>query len=179
MIDGADLHRPFAAYDSFELVVSAILRAALVQVPEAKRKGNNAVLYKRFVVEHFPEHRGYGDEAYAEQLWDFRCAFVKDKRTGPFVLIHNSPGDHLQPSADGRSMLNLESLIDDFRAAVDDLAGILRASTVMRAVAASEVALRQVTVTAPHDGSASPSLTHNPTTVRLITGGANAASGTK
>src|SRR5262245_20904189 len=54
LIDSADLDVPFAAYEAFELVLSAILRAALVQVPEANRRGKNGDLFRQFVVERFP-----------------------------------------------------------------------------------------------------------------------------
>lgn len=97
LIEGADLDKPFAAYDAFELVCSAILRAALVQAPEEGRKRNNGRLFEAFVTDHFPVHRGRNDPDYAKQLWLFRNAFVKEKRTEGFALVHGAPNQHLGP----------------------------------------------------------------------------------
>lgn len=178
LIDGADLDQPFAAYDSFELVVSAILRAALVQVPEGERKKQNAELFRRFVRNHFPENRGRDDTGYANQLWTFRCECVKEKRTGPFALINGVPDAHLLPAADGRPTLNLESLIADFRDAVDDLAEILRASVEMRQLAADELARRTVSIAPMNDRSPATSFTRSPTVLGRSSLSARSASAT-
>jgi hypothetical protein len=172
LIESADLDKPFAAYDAFELVVSAILRAALVQVPESGRKGKNRELFERFVVNHFPLNRGRDDGSYAKRLWDFRCAVVKEKTTGSFVLIHNTPGMHL-PSA---GVLNLEGLIADFQEAVDSLGAGLRKSPEMRQVAAIEIQRRQVTIGSPETLAHSSSVGRSVTIANLS---ASAASGTR
>lgn len=175
--DNADLSRPFAAYNAFELVGSAILRAALVQVPPEQRRNMNGAHFTRFVVEHFPVDRGRGDDEYASDLWLFRCAFQKERlTTDKFQLIEGAPDQHLKPATDGRTMLDLESLIADFRAAVDHLGAELRNSAEMRQVAADELARRHVTVT-PVDAATDASFTRNPTTVTAWMG-AKAASGT-
>ena len=96
LIGSADLDAPSAAYDAFELVLGAILRAALVQVPDEQRRGFNRELFERFVTERFPRGRGRGDVLYARNLWKFRNAVVKNKQTGPFVVLHNAPHEHWQ-----------------------------------------------------------------------------------
>ena len=65
--DTADLDADFAAYDAFELLLGAVLRAALVQVPPAERYDNNGELFKRFVVERFSAGRGFGNTGLREQ----------------------------------------------------------------------------------------------------------------
>src|SRR4051812_27604184 len=84
LIAAADLDAEFAAYDAFELVLGAILRAALVQVPDAERRGHNRELFERYVLERFPPDQGRGDSDYASQLWTFRNAVVKNKQIGSF-----------------------------------------------------------------------------------------------
>jgi hypothetical protein len=91
LIESADLDQPFAAYDAFGVVMSAILCAALIQVPEDERERKNGKLFKRFVVERFPIKRGRGDGKYAADLWSFRSQAVKESRTGPFSLVHRLP----------------------------------------------------------------------------------------
>ncbi len=144
LIDSANLDAPFAAYEAFELVLSAITRAALVQVADGKRRNNNARLFKKFVVEYFPVGRGRGDVAFANRLWEFRCDFLKGKQTGQFVLTHNHPELHWQRARDARLLLNLQSLIADFRQAVDLLGGLLRSTPDMLEVAHNELASRAV-----------------------------------
>lgn len=145
LIDGADLDAPFAAFDAFELVLSAITRAALVQVPQNQRRGNNGALFQRFVVERFPSKRGRGDATYAKQLWEFRCDFVKGKRTGRhFVLTHNRPEFHLQLATNAAVVVDLHGLIADFRLAVDDLGRDLHSDPAMRQVALDELRSRRV-----------------------------------
>jgi len=173
LIDSADLTHPFAAYDSFELVLSAILRAALAQVPPTDRRGRNRQHFRAFVCQRFPPERGRNDVDYADRLWDFRTMFVKEKRTAGFVLVHDRPDEHLAPGVDGRPKLNLQSLIADFRLAVDQLGPILRASDELRQLAADEVARRTVHVTS------APSFTQTSTVLfRGNTLGAKATSGT-
>jgi hypothetical protein len=110
LIDNADLDADFAAYDAFELLLGAVLRAALVQVPPAERYDNNGELFKRFVVERFPAGRGFGNADYASKLWKFRNAVVKNKQTGPFLLIHNAPSKHWKIER-GARVLDLQSLV--------------------------------------------------------------------
>jgi hypothetical protein len=160
LIDGANLDRPGAAYDAFELVLSPILRAALVQVPEGQRRDANGRLFKRFVIERFPPGHGGGNVSYADELWQLRNAFVKDKQTRGFGLTHNSPGSHWRLTEAGHPTLDLGSLIADYREAVDNLGELLRASPTLRGVARAELEKRTV-VTVPMSGIAqtSPSLT--------------------
>ena len=143
LIASADLDGPFAAYDAFELVLGAILRAALVQAPEEQRRRHNRELFERFVVERFPEGRGRGDAEYAANLWEFRNAVVKNKQTGPFLVIHNSPVAHWKTNH-GILTLDLQSLIEDFREAVDNLGALLRSTDEMRELAARELDGRTV-----------------------------------
>lgn len=178
LIDSADLSKPGAAFAAFDPVVAAILRAALVQVPHKQRRGKNRILFVQFVTEHFPEKRGRGDTKYAAKLWDFRCEVAKGKRTGPFVLAQNAAGEHLQPGPDGRPVLNLESLISDFRAAVDSLGDELRSAARCDEVA-DELARRKVTVAPIRDSATSVSVTNSETTLVLRPVlAAKAASGT-
>ena len=176
LIDSADLDQPSAAYDAFGMVASAILQAALIQVPEAERVGKNARLFRRFVVERFPAKRGRGDGTYAKDLWLFRCSFVKENRTGPFALVHGAPNQHLQPASDGRLTLDLESLIADFRAAVDDMVRDLGAS-LEGARLADELARRTVRILLANDPDSAPSFTRSGT-ISLRAAAAKAASGT-
>ena len=153
LIAAADLDAEFAAYDAFELVLGAILRAALVQVPESERRNRNGKLFERFVVERFPRGHGYGDSNYAKQLWEFRNAVVKNKQTGAFMLIHNNRGEHLERH-DGHVLLDLQGLIADFRAAVDNLGEHLRSTPQLRELARVElegrtVRLKPIIVLAP------------------------------
>lgn len=173
LVDDADLDRPGAAYAAFEPVLGAVLRAAVIHLPRNKRDGVQGKCFRAFVRDHFPEGRGRGDEAYAENLWKLRSAIVKEKRTARFVLTHGRPDDHLVPGRDGRPTLNLESLIADFRAAVDELGPVLRGTDELRQRAAVEVSLRGVHVTTD------ASLTTTRSTV-LFRGapGAKASSGT-
>jgi hypothetical protein len=143
LIDTADLDAEFAAYDAFELLLGAVLRAALVQVPPAERYDNNGELFKRFVVERFPAGRGLGNTDYASKLWKFRNAVVKNKQTGPFLLIHNTPAKHWKIER-GARVLDLQSLVADYREAVDNLAPLLRSSLEMKALATAELAGRTV-----------------------------------
>jgi hypothetical protein len=143
LIASADIDAPYAAYDACELVLGAILRAALVQVPEEQRRGHNRELFERFVVERFPEGRGRDDAGYARNLWEFRNAVVKNKQTGPFLVMHNSPSEHWKTNH-GILTLNLQSLIEDFREAVDNLGALLRSTDEMRDLAAAELAGRTV-----------------------------------
>src|SRR4051812_33749589 len=92
LIDTADLDKHLAAYDAFELVLSAILRAALVHVPDEQRRNHNRELFERFVIERNPARRGHGDEAYANALWEFRNAAAWSAQdTGPAELRSGSP----------------------------------------------------------------------------------------
>jgi hypothetical protein len=143
LIDTADLDAEFAAYDAFELLLGAVLRAALVQVPPAERYDNNGELFKRFVVERFPAGRGLRNMDYASKLWKFRNAVVKNKQTGPFLVIHNTPGKHWKIEQ-GARVLDLQSLVADYREAVDNLAPLLRSSPEMQALASAELAGRTV-----------------------------------
>lgn len=172
LVDGADIDRPGAAYAAFEPVLSAILRAAVIHVPRRKRNGIQGECFRAFVRDHFPEEHGRGDETYAANLWRLRGAFVKEKRTARFVLTHGQPDDHLVPAADGRPRLNLESLVADFRSAVDELGPVLRRTDELRERAADEVARSAVHVTS--------GASHTTTTTVLFRGerGAKAASGT-
>jgi hypothetical protein len=145
LIAAADLDADSAAYDAFELVLGAILRAALLQVPDAERRGHNRELFERFVVERFPPGHGYGDAVYANRLWEFRNAVVKNKQTATFVLIHSNPQSH--PGTDNNGtivLLDLHGLIADFYAAVDNLGELLRSTPEMRALASSELAARTI-----------------------------------
>jgi hypothetical protein len=145
LIDHADLDAEGVAYAAFEPLLSAILRAALVQVPQKDRPNNNRRLFQRFVVDHFPPGRGRHDPVYAEALWGFRCYFVKDERTGSsFLLTHHHPDLHWV-IADGRRVLNLESLVADFREAVDNLGTLLRGDPELRQSAEADVAQRELT----------------------------------
>jgi hypothetical protein len=168
LVDSADLGQPFAAYEAFDVVLSAILRAALVQAPRDGRRGKNAQLFTRFVRNHFPAKRGRGDDVYAKRLWGLRCDFAKSRETATFWLIHDAPTQHLERAADGRVTLDLGSLIADFRSAVNHLGAELAASAQMRAVVASELDARTVVIS-----PTGASLTTSVTTV-----GAQALSGT-
>lgn len=179
LIDSADLSAPGAAYQAFDLVAAAILRAALVQAEHTKRRGRNGVLFKRFVTEHFPKKRGRGDKAYAAKLYDFRNEVVKDSRTGQFVVAQDAAGEHLQPGPDGRPVVNLQSLIADFRAAVDSLGDELRNAARGDEVAA-ELARRKVTVVPLREPTTSASFTSSQTTTTVrVVPAAKAMSGTE
>lgn len=167
LVDDADLDRPGAAYAAFEPVLSAALRAAVVHVPRRKRNGVQGECFRAFVRDHFPEGRGRGDDAYAANLWRLRSAFVKEKRTDRFVLTHGQPDDHLIPAADGRPTLNLESLVADFRSAVDELGPVLRRTDELRRRAAAEVERSTVHVTS--------GVSHTTTTTTVVFRGATAA----
>jgi hypothetical protein len=69
--------------------------------------------------------------------------WFKNKQTGPFLVIHNSPGKHWKTNH-GSLTLNLQSLIEDFHQAVDDLGELLRSSDEMRELAARELDGRTV-----------------------------------
>jgi hypothetical protein len=145
LIDGADLEQPSAAYDAFELVLSAILRAALVEVAPADRRSNNGRAFRRFVTKRFPVGRGRGDTSYAGTLWLLRCDFVKEKRTSSGVaLTHDNPWAHRQRASTGELIVDLQSLIADFREAVDDLGKRLRSSPQLRHETQSELTQRRV-----------------------------------
>lgn len=176
LIESADLDQPFAAYDAFGVVMSAILCAALIQVPEDERERKNGKLFKRFVVERFPIKRGRGDGKYAADLWSFRSQAVKESRTGPFSLVHRLPDQHLRIAADGRRILNLESLIEDFRAAVDEMAAAWKTNNEAERLE-GELARRTVRIVPLSGSASSPSITHSEAiTVNLAS--AKAASGT-
>ncbi len=68
-------------------------------------------------------------------------------------MIHNQPGEHWELNH-GMLTLNLQSVIDDFRWAVDTLGELLRSTDEMRELAAAELAGRTIrlipiTVVAP------------------------------
>ena len=147
LIHSADLNWPGAAYQAFEIVLSAILRAALIEVPADKRKGANGDAFKRFVTQRFPEGRGRGDDDYARELWELRNYFVKERRTTSGVaLTHFEPDRHLVRFPDGLLIINLESLMDDFRVAVHDLGDYLRSSPELRELARAELEQREMRV---------------------------------
>lgn len=150
LIAAADLDAESAAYDAFELVLGAILRAALVQVPEAERRNHNRELFERFVVERFPRGHGYGKSEYAGQLWEFRNAVVKNKQTGPFMLTHNHPENHLGTNNRKIVLLDLHGLISDFYEAVDNLGDLLRSTPEMRALASLELGGRTIRLITVH-----------------------------
>lgn len=173
LVDGADLDRPLAAYYAFEAVLSAVLRAAIAPERRSARDRKNGKLFQEFVCRDFPVGRGWSDPHYARQLWKLRGMFVKEMRTGSFRLKHGQPEYHFLAADDGRLILNLESLIEDFRYAVTRLGPILRRSDRLRQHAADELALRTVHMTD------SASITHSSTVVdfRPVLA-AKAASGT-
>lgn len=143
LIDTADLDADFAAYDALELLLGAVLLAALVQAPPAERYDNNGELFKRFVVERFPAGRAIDNTDYASKLWKFRNAVVKNKQTGPFLVNHNARSKHWKIDR-GARLLDLQSLVADYREAVDNLAPLLRSSAEMKALATAELAGRTV-----------------------------------
>lgn len=82
LVDGANLDRPFAAYQAFEVVLGAVLRAALAPEGRDAREGKNGSLFRDFVRRDFRIGRGWSDDHYARLLWDLRSLFVKEMRTG-------------------------------------------------------------------------------------------------
>jgi hypothetical protein len=149
LIESADLDGDRAAYDAFELVLSAILRAALVPIPPSKREGEGN-RFRRFVIEHFPEGRGRFDKSFGDDLWLARCATVKEKRTDdhrqttPIAFVHKAREAHWTLATSGERILDLDGLIDDFRAAVGELGELLRSSEELCKRARDELALRRV-----------------------------------
>ena len=81
---------------------------------------------------------------------------LKDKQTAGFILTHNRPDVHLTKTSSG-PMLDLQSLVADFREAVDNLGALLRASPELREAARTELetrAVRIISVTIERPGSA-------------------------
>jgi hypothetical protein len=143
LIDGADPRPAARGLQRFRAVEQRDPGGGAAPGAGAPCRGQNGRLFQRFVVECFPADRGRGDRVYAERLWAFRCAFVKDRRTGPFKLIHGAPELHLTLADDGRPILNLESLIEDYRVAVDDLGKLWASTPELQAIAVEELAARR------------------------------------
>jgi hypothetical protein len=165
LIDSADLDAPFAAYAAFELVLSAITRAALVQVPERKRRGQERAPVQAVRCGLLPCRARTRRPAIRRAPLGVPLRLREGKTDGPVHVTHNHPEAHWQRARNAQFLLDLQSLIADFREAVDNLGGLLRSTPDMLQIAHDELASREVQLVPVH-------LTRS-------SGGAHAATGTK
>ena len=96
----------------------------------ARKKDGDGATWERFFAAYVPRLASHG-----HRLWDcWRTSLLKDGTPGEGVVIsQQTPDPHGRLLDDGNLFVNLESLIDDYIAAVDSLLHACESDDALRA----------------------------------------------